>query len=174
MVERKIEELKQRFKDGDINLEGAEQKKAKIMAESRAYKSEKQYPKKDLRPGKIYVDNQHDAILLPVFNGKWIPLHVSFVKNISSTSEGQWQTMRLNLHVPGVSNLSQNMEFPPIKGPNGIYLREMSFKSTDVAYMKKTVEKIKTLVKNTKQRDKERVNNSDVIKADNLVPFREK
>ena len=40
--------------------------------------------------------------------------------------------------------------------------------------MKKTVEKIKTLLRNVKQKDKERVNNSDVIKADNLVPFREK
>ena len=80
--------MKTRFDAGEINLEGAEKKKAKIMAESRAYKDVKQYPRKELRPGKIYVDTAHDAILLPVFNGKWIPLHISFVKNISSTSEG--------------------------------------------------------------------------------------
>ena len=71
------------------------------MAERQSYGNEKQIPK-DLKPGLLYVDKQHNTILVPYNNiGAFVPFHVSTIKSVSIKTEGQWTYLRINFHTPG-------------------------------------------------------------------------
>jgi len=48
------------------------------------------------------------------------------------------------------------MLFPELKNENPIYIRDLSFKSTDIKNMEKIKKDIQDLMKKFKQRDKER------------------
>lgn len=57
------------------------------MGTIQSYQNDKQFPK-DLKPGQLYVDNNHDTILIPVNQNSFVPFHVATIKNVSSTQEG--------------------------------------------------------------------------------------
>lgn len=83
---------------------GTKKEKVKKMGDISAYSSERQFPK-DLRPGQLYVDKAHDSILVPINSATFVPFHISTIKNVSKTTEGQWTYLRLNFHIPGGSTL---------------------------------------------------------------------
>lgn len=102
-------------------------------------------------------------------NGKWLPLHITLIKSVSNTSEGQWSYLRLNLFVPGITtNITANMMFPYLKGPNGMFLRELTFKSTDSKYIDKTCKNIKETIKKSKQISKDTSEGSQIAKIEAL------
>ena len=53
----------------------------------------------------IFVDDKHFAVLFPILETKWLPIHISLIKSVSIQNEGQWSFMRVNLAVPGVTNM---------------------------------------------------------------------
>jgi nucleosome binding factor SPN SPT16 subunit len=59
----------------------------------------------DVRAGQLYVDKNHDTILVPFNNNSFVPFHISTIKNVSTTNEGQFTFLRLNFHIPGSSTL---------------------------------------------------------------------
>lgn len=61
-----------------------------------------------MKPGLLYVDKNHNSILIPVNENTFVPFHVSTIKNVSTNTEGQWTYLRLNFHIPGGST----MQFP--------------------------------------------------------------
>ena len=69
-----------------------------------AFKSIDQYPK-DITPGQIYVDVKHNAVLIPNSPTTWIPFHVSTIKSVSDTVQGQWTFLRINFNIAPSSNL---------------------------------------------------------------------
>jgi|JI10StandDraft_1071094.scaffolds.fasta_scaffold115254_5 nucleosome binding factor SPN SPT16 subunit len=89
-------------------------------------------------PGKIFVDANNFAVMLPVFNDKWVPIHISLIKTVVTNTEGNWFNLRLNLCIPGANNIANNMLFPTLDKENPIFLRDLSFKSTDTKFMEKT------------------------------------
>lgn len=101
---QKDSELQARFARNDIHFEEDKKEQTKILADQKAYKSEAQFPKGELKAGKVYVDAPHRALLFPI-GDKWLPLHISFVKSVSKNDEGQWSYLRLNLHTPGETTL---------------------------------------------------------------------
>lgn len=64
------------------------------------YKDPNQFPK-DFKKGQIYVDMNHDCIILPIC-GVMVPFHISVIKNVSKQDEGKISLLRLNFY----SNLS--------------------------------------------------------------------
>lgn len=50
---------------------------------TKAYKNEEAYPKTELQKGKIFVDNNHFAVLFPVTDTKWMPVHISLIKTVN-------------------------------------------------------------------------------------------
>ncbi len=84
--------------------------------------------------------------------------------------------LRVNLFTPGItSNITQNMLFPALKGPNGMYLRELTFKSADDKYMEKTCKLIKETIKKSKQQEKEdQENKGTVAKIEPLIASKDK
>ena len=56
------------------------------METIQSYTTERQIPK-DIKPGQLYIDKNHDTILIPVNNG-FVPFHIATIKNVSTTPEG--------------------------------------------------------------------------------------
>lgn len=155
LLEKKLEEQKKRFKNGEIQQTEA---KGTMMdlKELKTYKSEKHFLDLEPTPGKIFVDNNNYAVLLPVFDGKWMPIHISLIKTVVSNTEGNWHNLRLNLVIPGANQVANNMLFPALQNENPIFIRDLSFKSTDQKYMESIKKEIQELSKKFKVKDKER------------------
>lgn len=89
-----------------------------------AYRSNKEYPK-DLTPGKIYVDSKRHAVLIPNSPNTWIPVHISAIKSVSDTVQGQWTFLRINFHITG----GNTMAFPPMDDPNNLWMKALTMKT---------------------------------------------
>lgn len=68
------------------------------------------------------VDRKYETIVLPVF-GSPTPFHISTVKNISQSVEGDYTYLRINFFHPG-SSLS-GKDVVQFQNPNATYLKEM-------------------------------------------------
>jgi len=153
LQEQKLEELKQRFARNEIQGT-AKKEKVKRMGEIESFKSPNQIPK-DLKPGLLYVDAPHFTVLIPYNStGAFVPFHVSTIRAVSTSTEGQWTFLRINFHFPG----GQTMQFPPSKDPSHLFVKELTLKnqSTKVNgenHLIKAANQIKELIK--KQKDLE-------------------
>ena len=119
----KQRDLKIRFDRGEIKCSKA-QKKVKNMETIQAFKSMKDYPK-DLQYGKICVDTKRHAVLIPNSQTTWIPIHISTIKSVSDTVQGQWTFLRINFHISG----GNTMAFPPMDEPNNLWMKAMTMKT---------------------------------------------
>lgn len=119
----KQRDLKLRFDRGEIQSSKIK-KKVKNMEQIQAYKSIKEYPK-ELLPGKIFVDMKKFAVLIPNTPSTWIPVHVSTIKSVSDTVQGQWTFLRINFHTTG----GNTMSFPPMDEPNSLWMKAMTMKT---------------------------------------------
>ena len=48
----------------------------------------------------IVVDQRNESIILPVF-GLAVPFHISTLKNVNKTDEGEYTYLRINFLTPG-------------------------------------------------------------------------
>ena len=71
--------------------------KEKIRKAVNAYRNASQLPYKqsEIQELKIYVDKGHETVILPIF-GVPTPFHISTLKNLSSSVEGDYTYLRLN------------------------------------------------------------------------------
>ena len=151
----KIEELRKWLEKGEV-LNTESKGTLTELKDLKTYKSEKHFLDLEPTPGKIFVDNNNFAVLLPVFENKWMPIHISLIKTVVYNVEGNWYYLRLNICVPGANRVSNNMLFPELNNENPIYIWDLSFKSTDKA-MEKIKKDIQDLMKRFKAKDKERI-----------------
>ncbi|KHJ42556.1 peptidase, M24 family [Trichuris suis] len=94
-----------------------------------AYKSIAHMPKeKEVSRMQFYVDEKHEAIIMPIA-GSSVPVHISMIKNISMSNEGDFTYLRINLFHPGMAVVKDASAFP---APDAIYVKEMTFRSTNV------------------------------------------
>ena len=168
-----MKEIKRRFHDKEISLD-KQGNTILQLKDCKSYKKEDEMPKQEMQPGKIFVDQKHFAVLFPVSENKWLPIHIVLIKSCAVQLEGNWSYLRINLSIPGQQNITQNMEFPHMEGENKIYLRELTFKSTDSKYMDQTLKDIRELIKKFKQKDKERHEDQSNAKIENLIPLKDK
>ena len=134
------------------------------MGEIQSYANERQIPK-DLKPGLLYVDNQYNTILVPYRHASgacaFVPFHVSTIKNVSTTTEGQWTQLRLNFHIPAGSTL----QFPPEtkEGTDNLFMKELTLKNKDTRingenHLITASKQIKDLIKKVKDQEAEAAN----------------
>lgn len=145
-----MEELKIRYEKGDITTV-AKKSAMKDMGRIRSYTKPSDLPR--IKPGHIFVDKNHDTILLPIRSNIFAPFHISTVKNASKTSEGNVTTLRLNFYVPG-----GGMTFPDMKDvATPLFVKELTFKSSDGSNnLEKSFKEIKDMIKNVKTKDQEK------------------
>lgn len=151
----KQRDLKLRFDKGEIKCSKAA-KKVKNMETIQAFRSTKEYPK-DMIPGKIYVDTKRHAVLIPNSQTTWIPVHVSTIKSVSDTVQGQWTFLRINFHISG----GNTMAFPPMEDPSNLWMKAMTMKTQSTGQNNRLAQaskQIKESMRQLKAMDQERDN----------------
>ena len=162
----KLAELNERINNNEIVISSSKQN-VKNMADIKSYKNSREIPT-GIPAGKIYLDDKRDTILLPINKKVFIPIHLALVKNISFTGENETSYLRINLHTPGALNINQNMIFPNLNTPNSLFLRELSFRSSDMKSLGETHKNIKEHMKKMKQLEKEKDQNISLAKQEQL------
>ena len=163
----KLAELNERVAKNEIVMSSSKQK-AKNMSEIKSYRNPKEMPS-GIPLRKIFLDDKRDTLLLPVSKKTFMPIHLFLVKNVSLTGEGGSSFLRINLHTPGALNINQNMIFPLLKGPNGMFLRELTFRSNDTKSLQETCKKIREHLKKMKQLEREREQNISLAKQEQIL-----
>lgn len=163
----KLAELNERMANKEIVMTSAKQK-AKTMSDVKSYRNPKEMPS-GIPMHKIFLDEKRDTILLPISKKNFMAIHLSFVKSISLTGEGESSFLRINLHTPGALNINQNMIFPTLIGPNGMFLKELTFRSHDTKNLQETCKKIREHLKKMKQVEKEREQNITLAKQEQII-----
>ncbi|GFR48098.1 hypothetical protein Agub_g9783 [Astrephomene gubernaculifera] len=131
------------------------------ISETQAYRSVTEMPiARDLR---VQVDSKAEAVLLPIY-GVLVPFHITTIRNVTTTNDagGDAALVRVTF------NLGPSYE-PNQRFPNAIFLKELSFKSTDVKHANKVALDIKLLRSSIAQRDKERAERATLVAQEKLV-----
>ncbi|KAG2482945.1 hypothetical protein HYH03_018170 [Edaphochlamys debaryana] len=131
------------------------------VSETHAYRSVTEMPlARDLR---IQVDNKAEAVLLPIY-GVLVPFHITTIRNVTTTNDagGDAALVRVTF------NLGPSYE-PNQRFPNAVFLKELSFRSSDVKHANKVALDIKLLRSSIAQRDKERAERATLVAQEKLV-----
>jgi len=127
LLNQKLEELKIRLNNDEITTEKRKEK-ARDMSKIQAYANPDHIPR-DLKPGVIYVDKNHDCVLLPM-KQEFVPFHISAIKNVYLSTEGNNYYLRFSFNTPG-----GGMAFPDMSGASAIYIKDLIFKSGDKQHL---------------------------------------
>ncbi|RNA22609.1 FACT complex subunit SPT16 isoform X2 [Brachionus plicatilis] len=156
--------------------------KEKVRKAINAYRNAAQLPYKqtEIQELKIYVDKGHETIILPVF-GAPSPFHISTLKNLSSSVEGDFTYLRLNFFHPGVT--INKPSTAPSEGtyPNQdcVYIKEITYRATNIkeageisapsTNLGLAFKYIKDMQKEFKEKEHEEKEKEGMVKQDSLV-----
>ena len=171
------EEAKERL----LNSKGAVNKE-KIRKAIAAYRNATQLPynKSELQELKIYVDKSHESVILPVF-GYPTPFHISTVKNLSTSVEGDYTYLRLNFFHPGVAvNKPTDTVASSSSAPSqDVYIKEVTYRASNLkesgeisapsTNLGLAFKYIKDMQKEFKEKEHEEREKEGMVKQDNLV-----
>jgi nucleosome binding factor SPN SPT16 subunit len=151
--------------------------KEKIRKSTVSYKNHGQMPREpEVRDLKIYVDRKYETVILPVF-GIAVPFHISTIKNISQSVEGDYTYLRVNFFHPGATmGRNEGGSYPQ---PDATFVKEVTYRSTNVkepgelsapsANLNTAFRLIKEVQKKFKNREAEEREKEDLVKQDTLV-----
>lgn len=75
----------------------------KVRKNNISYKNVSQMPRdSEVKELKLYVDQKYETVILPIY-GIAVPFHISTVKNISQSVEGDYTYLRINFFHPGAT-----------------------------------------------------------------------
>lgn len=145
LLDKKMEELKERLASGNFIKNSSESKKI-ILEKLKTYKTGK-IP--NLNKEEIHIDKTHSSVLLPI-NNRLVPFHIACIKNVTKHQENKFMTIRFNFQTPSIS--TGNLVFPMSSsfGSNPIYIKELTFRSTNMAGITSITKQIKEMQKNFK------------------------
>lgn len=140
-----------------------------------AYKSLKDFPREnEISDLKIYVDKRNETVILPIF-GVPVPFHISTIKNVSTSVEGDYLYLRINFFFPG-STLEKGSVFA---SNEATFLKELTYRSyalkeqgevnSPAQNLNDSFVTIKTVQKKFKTRVDEEKELEGVVKQDNLI-----
>ncbi|XP_046843723.1 FACT complex subunit SPT16-like [Xenia sp. Carnegie-2017] len=149
----------------------------KIRASNIAYKHSSLVPRdKDVRELKVFLDKKYEAVILPVF-GIATPFHISTVKNISTSVEGDYTYLRINFFSPGSALAKPDVN--NFAEPDATFLKEVTYRSSMQKSMGQSVASaanlnnafrfIKEVQKKFKTREAEEKEKEGIVKQDALV-----
>lgn len=109
----------------------------------------------------LQVDSKAESVLVPIY-GIMVPFHITTIKNVTSNQDNDHAYIRVTF------NFSGNFE-PALRFPNAVFLKELSFRSSDLRHASKVVQDIKLLRSTVSQRDKERAERATLVQQEKLV-----
>ncbi|XP_052830934.1 FACT complex subunit SPT16 [Octopus bimaculoides] len=166
------EEARERLKGMKQSGEDKKVRKSNI-----SYKNHMSMPQEpEVKGLKIYVDKKYETVILPIF-GIPTPFHISTIKNISQSIEGDYTYLRINFFHPG-SALGRNdgNVFP---NPEATFLKEITYRSSNTkepgeilppsSNLNTAFRLIKEVQKKFKTREAEEREKEGIVKQDVLV-----
>lgn len=146
----------------------------KLRKSNVSYRSPALLPREsELQECKIFVDRKYETVIMPIY-GMPVPFHISMIKNISQSVEGDYTYLRINFFHPG-SNIGTTV-FP---NPDAVFLKEITYRSTNKkepgevsppsANLNMGFRLIKEVQKKFKTREAEEKEKEDLVKQDSLV-----
>ena len=154
----------------------AEGGKGKDAAEDKAVKRYESYRREEQLPRavedrRLYVDEQRQTVLLPI-GGYAVPFHISTIKNVTKTEEGDSVILRINFQSPG--QIAGKKEDMPFQDSDAHFIRSASFRSDDTRHMLKIMESITALKKAATKREAEKKELADVVEQEKLIELKGK
>lgn len=149
----------------------------KVRKNTVSYKSVNQMPREpEVKDLKLYVDRKYETVILPVF-GIPVPFHISTIKNISQSVEGDYTYLRVNFFHPGAT-MGRN-EGGTYLQPDATFVKEVTYRSTNTkepgeisppsSNLNTAFRLIKEVQKKFKNREAEEREKEDLVKQDTLV-----
>jgi len=139
----------------------------------KSYESQNQIPYQESEVGNrlICVDRKRETIILPV-NVAPFPIHISMVKNVTPSTEGEYNYLRINFYAPG-STLGRS-EGANFSHPEASFVKEMTFraaKSSRASWenVQTAVRLIRELQKRFRTREQEDREKQGLVKQAKLV-----
>ncbi|XP_063983532.1 FACT complex subunit spt16 isoform X2 [Diachasmimorpha longicaudata] len=154
---------------------GKEQEK--IRKSTVSYKSLNHMPREtEVKELKLYVDKKYETVILPIF-GTPVPFHISTIKNISQSVEGDYTYLRINFFHPGATmGRNEGGSYPQ---PDATFVKEVTYRSTNTkepgeisapsSNLNTAFRLIKEVQKKFKNREAEEREKEDLVKQDTLV-----
>ncbi|XP_022118622.2 FACT complex subunit spt16 isoform X2 [Pieris rapae] len=166
------EKAKERLAKQSSGKEGEKIRKSTV-----SYKSISQMPREnEVKELKLYVDRKYETVILPIF-GVPVPFHISTIKNISQSVEGDYTYLRINFFHPGAT-MGRN-EGGNYAQPDATFVKEVTYRSTNTkepgeisppsANLNTGFRLIKEVQKKFKTREAEEREKEDLVKQDTLV-----
>ncbi|XP_039746660.1 FACT complex subunit spt16 isoform X2 [Pararge aegeria] len=166
------EKAKERLAKQSSGKEGEKIRKSTV-----SYKSVSQMPREnEVKELKLYVDRKYETVILPIF-GVPVPFHISTIKNISQSVEGDYTYLRINFFHPGAT-MGRN-EGGNYAQPDATFVKEVTYRSTNTkepgeisppsANLNTGFRLIKEVQKKFKTREAEEREKEDLVKQDTLV-----
>lgn len=119
---------------------------------------------------KICIDKKPQAVIVPIGAHPYA-LHISMFKNVTSTTEGEWEYLRVNLYYPG-STLSRP-EGANFHYPEATYLKEFTFrasvKNSHNQNLQMAVRMVRELQKRYRGKEQEEKEKKGLVKQDKLL-----
>uniref|UniRef100_F6QIX3 FACT complex subunit n=1 Tax=Ciona intestinalis TaxID=7719 RepID=F6QIX3_CIOIN len=114
---------KERIMHNSGSVESSKVKKSNV-----SYKSRSLLPVKepDIYDLKIFIDKKYETIVLPLF-GIPTPFHISTIKNISMSTEGDYSYLRINFFCPGSTIVKENTRFPSTD--DAMFIKELTYRA---------------------------------------------
>lgn len=148
----------------------------KVRKNTVSYKSVNQMPREtEVKELKLYVDRKYETVILPVF-GIPVPFHISTIKNISQSVEGDYTYLRINFFHPGATMGKEGCIYLQ---PDATFVKEVTYRSTNTkepgeisppsSNLNTAFRLIKEVQKKFKNREAEEREKEDLVKQDTLV-----
>ncbi|XP_053955465.1 FACT complex subunit spt16 isoform X1 [Anastrepha ludens] len=157
--------------------QGESKEVEKVRKNTVSYKSVSQMPREpEVKELKLYVDKKYETVILPIF-GLPVPFHISTIKNISQSVEGEYTYLRINFFHPGATmGRNEGGLYPQ---PEATFLKEVTYRSSNVkehgevtapsSNLNNTFRLIKEVQKRFKTREAEEREKEDLVKQDTLI-----
>lgn len=149
----------------------------KIRKSTVSYKSVNQMSREpEVKDLKLFVDRKYETVIMPIF-GLPVPFHISTIKNISQSIEGDYTYLRINFFHPGAT-MGRN-EGGSYSNPDATFVKEVTYRSLNTkepgeisapsANLNTAFRLIKEVQKRFKTREAEEREKEDLVKQDTLV-----
>lgn len=149
----------------------------KVRKSTVSYKSVNQMPREpEVKELKLYVDRKYETVIMPIF-GLPVPFHISTIKNISQSVEGDYTYLRINFFHPGAT-MGRN-EGGMYPNPDATFVKEVTYRSINTkepgeitppsSNLNTAFRLIKEVQKRFKTREAEEREKEDLVKQDTLL-----
>ncbi|OZJ06388.1 hypothetical protein BZG36_00744 [Bifiguratus adelaidae] len=146
--------------NGEIDSE-----KETVFRKFESYKTEQKLPR-EVKNLRVMVDHRAESIICPIY-GLGVPFHISTVKSVSKSDEGEFVVLRLNFVTPGQAG-SKKDEIPS-DDVDANFVRALTYRSSDTHRMAEVYKQITDLKRDSAKRDAERREMADIVVQEKLI-----